>query len=199
MAARSFIVGTALATACVSTPNVGPVGDESRLEPRILSIDSVSPPGAATVQLAQPGYAALLLVAPGHSATLLYPRDSATNNQLTAGSHRVTFEVPTALILSDTASLNRTRARRDTASGRARIRTATNPPIDPSLPSYLLLLTSPQRLDYARMVERTLGVSLPTNELEALNAIAKAVKGTLAAEPREVAGYFHRVQLGRTR
>jgi hypothetical protein len=72
-----------------------------------------------------------------------------------------------------------------------------SPPIDPTMGSFLLLLTSPQRLDYARMVERTSGVSLPAVETEALNAIAKAIKGTLTSEPRELSGFYQRVELGR--
>lgn len=186
----------AVLAACASAPNSGPVGDGSSLQPKILSADTARPPRSATIQLDREGSVALLLVAPGHSATLLYPRDSATNNRLGVGAHQITFQVPAGLVLSDTAIANRgrTRARGDTA-GRPRQRTITSPPIDPAMPTFLLLLTSPQRLDYARIVERTRGVSLPTIESEALNAIAKAVKGTLPDEPRDLAGYYLRVAL----
>lgn len=189
-----------LCTACASAPNSGRLVDGSALEPRIVGFDTARPPRSATIQLDQPGYVALLLVAPGHSATLLYPRDSATNNQMRAGAHQITFQIPTGLVLSDTAMENRGRLRRDTTTAaRPRTRTVASNPIDPAMGSFLLLLTSPQRLDYARMVERTSGVSLPTIETEALNAIAKAIKSTLSMEPRDLAGFFYRIQLGQMR
>jgi hypothetical protein len=185
-----------LAAACVKRADTGVIDDGSKLQPKIVARDTSNPPRSATIELDQAGYVALLLVAPGHSATLLFPRDSATNNQMGAGAHQITFQIPTGLVLSDTASANRSRARRDSSS-RQRTRTIMSPPIDPTMGSFLLLLTSPQRLDYARMVERTSGVSLPTIETEALNAIAKAIKGTLVSEPRELSGFYQRVELGR--
>jgi hypothetical protein len=187
-----------LAAACASGPNAGLIPDGSTLQPRIVATDSVNPPRSATIELDRAGYVALLLVAPGHSVTLLYPRDSATNNQKDKGTHRLSFQIPSTLVLSDTGMSDRDR-RRDSARTQPRVRTITNPPIDPTLGSFLLLVTSPQRLDYARMVERTSGVSLPTIDTEALNAVAKTIKGTIATEPRELAAYFQRVELGQLR
>jgi hypothetical protein len=189
------VTTTPLLAACASAPNAGLIADGSTLRPRIVATDTANPPRSATIELDRAGYVALLLVAPGHSVTLLYPRDSATNNQMSAGTHQLSFQIPSGLVLSDTAESNRLR-RRDSARAQPRVRTITNPPIDPTIGSFLLLATSPQRLDYARMVERTSGVSLPTIDTEALNAVAKTVKGTLAAEPRELAAYYQRVELG---
>jgi hypothetical protein len=186
-----------VATACVKRADTGVIADGSTLQPKIVARDTTVPPRSATIELDRAGYVALLLVAPGHSATLLYPRDSATNNQMDAGAHQITFQIPTGLVLSDSAAANRGRARRDSSASRQRTRTVMSPPIDPTMGSFLLLLTSPQRLDYARMVERTSGVSLPAIETEALNAIAKAIKGTLVSEPRELSGFYQRVVLGR--
>jgi hypothetical protein len=194
------IAMTVLSAACASAPNTGRLADGSALDPKIIGSDTAQPPRSATIQLDRAGFVALLLVAPGHSATLLYPRDSATNNQMGAGAHQINFQIPTGLVLSDTALANRGRTRRDTTTAaRPRTRTVATPPIDPTMGSFLLLLTSPQRLDYARMVERTSGVSLPTLESEALNAIAKAIKGTLSFEPRDLAGFFYRIRLGQIR
>lgn len=187
------VATTLLAGACASGPNAGLIPDGSTLQPRIVATDSANPPRSATIELDRAGYVALLLVAPGHSVTLLYPRDSATNNQKGAGTHQLSFQIPSTLVLSDTANRDR---RRDSARTQPRVRTVTSPPIDPMMGSFLLLVTSPQRLDYARMVERTSGVSLPTIDTEALNAVAKTIKGTIATEPRELAAYFQRVELG---
>jgi hypothetical protein len=193
----SAIAMSVLGVSCASSPNTGRLADGSALDPKILSSDNSQPPKSATIQLSQAGYVALLLVAPGHSATLLYPRDSATNNQMREGAHQITFQIPSGLVLDSTDI--RIRRRDSTTAARPRSRTIMTPPIDPAMGSFLLLLTSPQRLDYARMVERTSGVTLPTVETEALNAIAKAIKSTLSMEPRDLAGFFYRIQLGQMR
>lgn len=189
-----------LGAACVTAPGGGALGDvalsERPSQPRITGIDTAFPPRAVSVEMTHAGYAAVFLVAPGHSATLLYPADSATDNQLVAGPHRLAFEVPSVLAQSDSERIARARAAARTP-GRARVasreRMAT--PIPPSIATYLLFLTSPQPLVYERMIERTGGVSIPTIETEALNAVAKAIKGTLTEEPREWAGYYQPVEL----
>ena len=40
-------------------------------------------------------------------------------------------------------------------------------------------------------------MSIPSVELEALNAAAKAVKSTIQGEPREISGYYQRIELRR--
>jgi hypothetical protein len=149
----------------------------------------------------QPGYAALLLVAPGHSATLLYPADSTTDNKLSAGSHLLTFQVPAPIARADSMrdpgrmrQVDSTR-RGTVGSSRTRSQTPTYTPIPPMTQLSLLLVTSPQPLDYRRILERTRGVTIPTDELEALNAIGKAIKSTIPTEPREWAGYYQHVEL----
>jgi hypothetical protein len=47
------------------------------------------------------------------------------------------------------------------------------------------------------MIEKTAGVSIPNIETEALNAVGKAIKSTILSEPRELAGYYQRVELRR--
>lgn len=198
--AAGTITLTVVLGACVSTPNAGSLGEGSTKAPKIVGVDTAVPPRTASVQLEEPAYAALLLVAPGHSATLLYPADAQTNNRLNAGATTLQFRVPDALVPSDSAMLiRRGREVRDTT-----LRTTRRPlpreserPIDPEAPSYLLLVTSPQRLEFARIREKTAGVSLPVIESEALNAVGKTIKSTIVEEPRAWAGYFHRVDLFR--
>jgi hypothetical protein len=146
-----------------------------------------------------PGYLALLLVAPGHSATLLFPSDSQASNRFDAGTHRLTFEIPGALVPSDSNRLQR--VRRDTTRIGPR-RTGTRrtvDPIPPNTPTFLLAITSSQPLEHARIIEKTAGVSIPTLENEALNAVGKAIKSTIPNEPRDWAGYFRAVELYRQR
>jgi hypothetical protein len=46
-----------------------------------------------------------------------------------------------------------------------------------------------------RVHDKLTGVSIPTDDMEALNAVAKAVKSTLPTEPREWAAYYRLVDL----
>ena len=191
-----------VALACVSTPSAGPLADGSALRPRITAVDSQLPPRAAWVDLDQPAYAVLLLVAPGHSATLLYPSDSTFDNRLSAGAHQLTFRIPDLLVAQDSIRNPDRRRQRDSIAIRTTRRRADTSrtrlmSIAPTTPTYLLLVTSPQPLVYQRVIEKTAGVSIPSIEDEALNAVAKAVKSTIAAEPRDWAGYYRRVELRR--
>jgi hypothetical protein len=186
------------------------LGEGSALRPRISAVDTSRPPRNVTIELDQPGYVAVLLVAPGHSATLLYPTDSITNNRFNAGTQQLSIRIPDVLVQSDSirnrgrvpqrvgrpprdsSILNPGRQPSDSAlRGRN-----TNPaPLLPTVPTYLLLVTSPKPLVYQRIIDKTAGVSIPIVEDEALNAVAKAIKSTIPEEPREWAGYYHRIEL----
>jgi hypothetical protein len=182
--------------ACASTPTGSAIGEGPMPRPTIVGIDSAFPPTAATVDMPQPAYAALFLVAPGHSATLLYPSDSATNNQLSPGRNRLRYEIASALVETDSQRLARIREAQRAAGGRTRASARPSVSvIPPSIPTYLLLVTSSQPLVYSRLVDKTAGVSIPNIDEEALNAVAKAAKATLASEPREWAGYYLPVEL----
>jgi hypothetical protein len=185
-------------------PASGPLAEGSTAVPRITAVDSVRPPKFAWVQLDQPAYAVLVLVAPSHSATLLYPADSTVDNHLAAGAHQLTFAIPGAFVLNDSTRSDLARRARTDSSlrfpggvGASSRNTRSYPPVEPSTPLYLLLVTSPQPLVYRRVLEKTAGVSIPSVETEALNAVAKAVKSTLTNEPRDWAGFYQRVELRR--
>lgn len=187
--------------ACATAPKLGPLGEGTVAAPGIIAVDSAFPPGNATVRLDQAGYVALLLVAPGHSATLLYPADSTTSNQFAAGTHRIAFQIPGVLALSDSVLRQRTQ-RRDTSRLSTRARTSGTGllgPIPPTTQPFLMVVTSPQQLHYQRILEKTVGVSIPLLDTEALNAVGKAIKSTIANEPREWAGYYRAIELRRPR
>lgn len=187
------LLSITLGTACAGTPGHGTLAEGGVTAPSITAVDTTLPPTHMTVRLDQQAYAAVFLVAPGHSATLLYPADTLTDNQLTSGSHRLPFEIPSLLIETDSQRIVRIREAQRTAPRRRRP-PPTVPgnigPIPGAVTPYLLLLTSPQELDYQRMIDRTAGVSIPTVDTEALNAVAKAIKATLPTEPRNWAGYY---------
>lgn len=196
----------AMALACASVPKAGPLAEGSTATPRISAVDTTKPPKSAWIQLDQPAYVALMLVAPGRSATLLYPSDSTVDNHLSAGAHQLNFRVPGMLVITDTTrAADRRDQQRDTSvlfPGRTdptRGTSRTAAVVAPNTPVFLLLVTSPQPLVFRRIVEKTAGVSIPSAEMEALNAVAKAVKSTLTVEPREWAGYYQQIDLGQRR
>ena len=193
------MVGTAAlaAGACASAPKAGAIGETPETPTRIAAVDSGVPPRSVSVQLDQPAYTAVLLVAPGHSATLLYPRDSTTDNRLSAGSHTLSVTVPASLLESDSARIAGLIRQRDSSRARPSGPTIRTPALPPTTPTYLLVVTSPQPLSYRRIVDKTTGVSIPLDDLEALNAVGKAVKSTIEAEPRAWSGYYQLVTLRR--
>jgi hypothetical protein len=184
--------------ACASAPVVGSLGEGAVPHPGIVAVDTAFPPRHAAVKLDQPGYVALLLVAPGHSATLLFPNDSATSNQFSAGTHQIGFRVPDALAPRDSTLTLRGR---DTSNLSTRTRTGGTraPALLATTETFLLVITSPQQLNYGRITAKTAGVSIPNIDTEALNAVGKAVKSTIANEPREWAGYYTPIHLRRPR
>lgn len=190
-------IGLVVLTSCAKRANYGPLGD-SPTPPsptRIIAVDSALPPRHLSVQLDVPGYATVILVAPGHSATILYPADSATDNRLGAGSHMLRFQIPEALVQTDSQRMAAITRARDSGFSARRSRPRGITPLSPATPTYLLVITSPQQLSWRRLREKTAGVSIPVADMEALNAIAKAVKSTLATEPREWAGYYRQVEI----
>lgn len=183
--------------ACAKQASSGALGDApSPASPtRIVGIDTVRPPRSVTLQMDQPGYATVILVAPGHSATLLYPPDSASANRLGAGTHAVRIQIPEALVQTDSQRAAALARLRDSNFSVRRTRPRGMTPLGPTTPTYLLAITSPQPLTYGKVREKTTGVSIPLEDMEALNAVAKAVKSTIANEPREWAGYYQLVEV----
>jgi hypothetical protein len=162
---------------------------------RITAVDSTRPPQSISLQLDQPGFVVVMLIAPGHSATLLYPPDSATDNRRSAGAHTLRVEIPEQLVQTDSQRAAAMARARDSGFSARRTRPRGVTPLLPTTPTYFLVITSPQQLSFSRVREKTAGVSIPLEDMEALNAVAKAVKSTLASEPREWAGYYQLVEI----
>jgi hypothetical protein len=194
LAATSILFAFA---ACAKQATSGALGETpSPASPsRITAVDTTRPPRHLTLQLDQPGSVVVMLVAPGPRATLLYPPDSAADNRLSAGEHVVPFQIPEMLVQTDSQRIAAMARARDSGFSARRTRPRGMAPLMPTTPTYLLLVTSPRPLDYARIREKTAGVSIPLDDMEALNAMAKAVKGTIMAEPREWAGYYRLVEI----
>jgi hypothetical protein len=181
----------------VSTPNAGPLGEGFNLHPAVTSVDTAKPPTFAWIELDQQDYVALVLVQPSRGVTLLYPRDSVTDNRLSAGAHQLTFLLSATRASMD--SLNRVRRRTPQREDSMRIASERRAPSSMSAPAatenYLLLFASPEPISYARVHEKLTGISIPIEDMEALNAVAKAVKSTLPTEPRQWAAYYRLIEL----
>jgi hypothetical protein len=197
-------IALALSASCAVPSLVGgPLGEGASDYPTITAVDtSTYPPKRMSIKLDKDAYAVLILVAPGHSASLLYPPDSTTDNRLAAGAHDIAFEVPAPLALSDSARLRRAReerARADSAfSSRSRPTSPQGPamrPIAIDATTYLLVVTSPQPLVYKRVLDKTAGWSIPVDDMQALNSVAKQVKATITNSPRDWSAAFHVVAL----
>jgi hypothetical protein len=191
---------------CRSSPNAGPLGEGMTGATRIVAVDTARPPASVDIELERASYVAVLLVAPGHSATLLYPRDTVPVSRLDAGKSTVSFRIPDLFVRSDSQMISQRRAQRIRQDSLERVRARTGrtrpttlPPPSPETPTYLLVVASPQELSYARIIEKTAGVSIPLVEAEALNAVGKAIRSTLASEPRELAAFFQLVTISRAR
>jgi len=190
----------ALVAACAPVQAVsGPIGEGAPDHPDITAVDSMHPPKSASVRLDKDAYVVLLLVAPGHSATLLYPKDSTTDNHLSAGAHEIAFQVPGRMTLSDTARRALDQRERSDSADRSRARptapqTSGMRPIMPNTNTFLLIVSSPQPLVYQKVVDKTVGWSIPLDDMEALNAVAKQVKSTIT-NPRDWSAAFHVVTL----
>ena len=197
IAAITFVFLATAASACGKKQNFGALGDSpSPASPtRITAVDTAHPPRDVTVQLDQQGFATVILVAPGHSATVLYPADSTTDNRLTAGAHTLRVQIPEFLVQTDSQRAAALARARDSGFSARRTRPRGVMPLLPTTPTYFLVVTSPQQLTYARLRAITAGVSIPLDDMEALNAVAKAVKSTITVEPREWAGYYQLVEI----
>jgi hypothetical protein len=187
-----------LAAACASAPNAGALGEGFDLHPAITAVDSAIPPHSAWIDLDKQQYVVLLLVTPGRGVTILYPRDTIVDNRLSAGAHELTFVLTSQRAqIAQVDSLNRMRRR--TSAGDDSLRRGAERGARGGAPAtyqpYLLLVASPQPLSYARIRDKISGVSIPIDEMEALNAVSKTVKATLTTEPREWASYYRAVNV----
>jgi hypothetical protein len=89
----------------------------------------------------------------------------------------------------------RTPGRQDTLRTVAEQRAASGMAATPTFESYLLLFASPEQISYTRVHEKLAGVSIPIEDMEALNAVSKAVKATLSTEPRAWGAFYHHVDI----
>lgn len=183
---RSAILSTAAVTMCLgvlagcaSAPHR--FGQYTDFAPVVVPTKGERLPAHLTVQLARPANIAVFLVAPGRGSQLLFPEDSTQSEYMEGGAHLI--ETTAARDLADTMPI-----RRVPSSGRpgvvpngGRRRSSI---LDDSMPSvfgfnehgFLLIYASQAPLPYSILKNRVAGLSLPFEDQDALNTVAKLIR-----------------------
>ena len=183
---RSAILLTAAVTSCLgvlagcaSAPRR--FGQYTDFAPIVAATKGERLPAHLTVQLARPANVAVFLVAPGRGSQLLFPEDSTQSEYMEAGAHLI--ETTAAKDLDDTMPIRRvpsTGGRPATVnSGRRR-----SSILDDSMPTifgfnqhgFLLIYASQAPLPYTILKNKVAGLSLPFEDQDALNTVAKLIR-----------------------
>lgn len=174
-------IAVAGAGACMhSAPHV--YGDYVALAPKVAVAQGERAPRHLTIQLAKPANVAVFLVVPGRASTLLFPEDSVQSQFVDAGSHLVETTIAKNA-LSDTSRLARVPSGQPPVrAGQGRTNRNTGLARD-SLPTfvlnqhgYLLIYASQQPLNYSVLSTRVAGISVPIDDDDALNTVAKLIR-----------------------
>jgi len=177
-----------LVSGCATSGETGRLGDYTAHAPTLSPIKGETRPTHLDVNLTSPGYVAVLFVIPGRGASLIYPVDSTTSNRLGAGTHSITTSFNDRSKLIDTTyfrglpqrgGTDTTRNRpRPSSEEQARMRNRAFDPSQIEREGYLLMIVTDDPLNYAPVARRIDGVTIPAEDEEALNTVAKLVVGT---------------------
>lgn len=155
-------------------------GQYPQLSPKVTATKGERLPVHLTVSLTQPSNVAVFLVVPGRGSTLLYPADSTESTRMDAGSHAVVTSLSKAMV-SDSMRLMRRPTQQPRVTGQRRPGQTGRD----SLPSfgfnqhgYLLLFATPDSLSYKALSQRVSGISIPIDDDDALNTVAKLIRET---------------------
>lgn len=173
--------------ACASGGETGRLGDYAVHSPTFTTVKGEARPTHLDVNLTSSGYVAVLFVIPGRGASLIFPGDSTTDNRVAAGTHALTTAFSDRSKLIDTTFFRGLPGQqRDTSRNRQRPqsqgqRMPGGRPFDPATlerEGYLLMIVTGDSLAYTNVARRIDGVTIPAEDEEALNTVAKLVVGT---------------------
>jgi hypothetical protein len=180
---------TATLIACGGT-TLRTYGQYDALGPRVSSVPNERVPLHVNVELPKPANVAVFFVIPGRASMLLFPEDSTRSAQLAAGTHQLT------------TSFARQTASADSARNARRLPTATGQPPITGAPTggrtrrdstammgmstlgshgFLLVFASEEPLSYSALSTKVAGISIPIDDTEALNTVAKLARETTRA------------------
>ena len=172
----------AITGACASAkPHV--FGQYNDIAPRVAPTQGERTPQHLTVQLARPANVAVFLVVPGRASVLLFPADSTQSQYVEQGSHLVQTAAAKGA-LSDTSRLARLPQPGNRQPSRTGGRGGGNFPRDSTAPfafnqhGYLLMFASQEPMQYHTLATRVAGISVPIDDDDALNTVAKLIRET---------------------
>jgi hypothetical protein len=170
-------------------------GQYESLGPRVSSVPNERVPLHVNVELAKPANVAVFYVVPGRVTTLLFPDDSTRSTQLAAGSHQLS----TTLARQSAAADSARNARRlpggqpggAPPAGRQRTSRDSGGMMGPNMlgaHAFLLVFAADEPLSYSALSTKVAGISIPIDDTEALNTVAKLARET-ARSGRSWAAY----------
>lgn len=168
-----MLVGTL--ASCASAPKR--FGQYTDFAPLVVPTKGERVPGHLTVQLARPANVVVFLVAPGRGSSLIFPEDSTQSEYMEGGAHLI--ETSAASLLTDTMPI-----RRVPATSRSNRGTGRGMMINDSMPTsfgfnqhgFLLIYASQAPLPYSILKTKVAGLSLPFEDQDALNTVAKLIR-----------------------
>lgn len=159
-------------------------GQYETMGPRVAAVPNERLPLHVTVELAKPANVAVFFVVPGRASTLLFPDDSTRSTQLAAGSHQLTTsfarQTPNADSLRNARRLPPGQPAGVPTAGRQR-RDSTAMMTALAGNAFLLVFASEEPLSYSALSTKVAGISIPIDDTEALNTVAKLARETTKA------------------
>lgn len=178
------MAGIVTVAACAGTV-IRQFGEYTAFSPRVSAPNNQPRPTKVTVQLARPANIAVFLVTPGRAPTLLYPADSTQSTYVDAGTHEVTTALAKRPATRDTSRLIRRPSEGQTSRGGIGQRGGTRDTLPQSMmdrrlaaTSYLLIYASEEPLSFKTLTTKVEGLTIPAEDNEALNTVAKLIHGT---------------------
>jgi hypothetical protein len=160
-------------------------GQYESLGPRVSSVPNERVPLHVNVELAKQANVAVFYVIPGRVTTLLFPEDSTRSTQLAAGSHQLATsfarQAATADSLRNVRRLPGGQPAGAPPTGRPRTSRDSAAMMGPNMlgaHAFLLVFASDEPLSYSALSTKVAGISIPIDDTEALNTVAKLARET---------------------
>lgn len=172
------------AVACGGT-TLRQYGQYETISPRVAAVPNERVPLHVSVELARPANVAVFFVVPGRASMLLFPDDSTRSTQLAAGTHQLATSFARQTASADSLRNSRRLPAGQPPAGGAptggrgrRDSTAMMGMSALGGHSFLLVFASEEPLSYSALSTKVAGISIPIDDTEALNTVAKLARET---------------------
>ncbi len=180
---RPSVIALTLLVACGGS-TVRQYGQYEALGPRVSSTPNERLPLHVTVELTKPANVAVFFVVPGRVTTLLFPDDSTRSAHLDPGKHQLATSLARQGPLTDSLRNVRRSPGQQPGGNRPRSSRDSSAMLGMSAlgaHSFLLVFASDEPLSYAALSTKVAGISIPIDDTEALNTVAKLARETTKA------------------